>query len=81
MAAKKKSRRTSARGVRLPSTPLGANLATGLGLSRTQLAAIDAKLKKAGKKPLSFLLAMYFKAQENIPDLERTIKKIVSQYG
>ncbi len=51
------------------------------GLTATQLAAIDARLKKAGKKPLSFLIKMLDKTEKHIPELRKIIERTVKQHG
>jgi hypothetical protein len=72
MATKKKKPAAS----KVPKTDLNFH-----GLTKTQLAAIDAKLVKAGKKPLSLLIKFLKKSEQSVPELRKIIARTVAQYG
>jgi hypothetical protein len=73
MAAKKKSKKSSPK--------VAASDLNFHGLTKTQLAAIDAKLIKAGKKPLSLLIKYLKKSEQGIPELRKIIARHVANYG
>ena len=75
MAAKKKASKKT------PATRVTVADLRFHGLSSAQLAAIDARLKKAGKKPLSFLIKMLDKTEKHVPELRKLIEKTVKSYG
>jgi hypothetical protein len=74
MAAKKKSSKK-------PATSVSVTNLNYHGLTKAQLAAIDTKLIKAGKKPLSLLIKFLEKSEKSIPNLRKIIAGHVSRYG